>query len=165
MTLDDLLKVFEQGFQAKLQSEDYPREAFATPTLNRAGIRAVVEALRDELFPDLYIAPQWEVGDAMAVLDKILGSDVGVKVDTHGSPELNEDARKLAAMGQDPGMTLNELLALATDPAPVCEWRYVAAGNVWLTECEERINGWTTKIGKTECQFCDGAIKFTETEE
>ena len=97
--------------------------------------------------------------------NQILGSDVVVKVDTHGSPELDEDAIKLMAMGQDPGMTLNQLIAPAADPAPVCEWRYVAAGNVWLTECEERCNGWTTKIGKTECQFCDGAIKFTETEE
>lgn len=40
------------------------------------------------------------------------------KVGTHGSPELDDDARKLAAMGQDPGATL------ATEPAPaVCEWR------------------------------------------
>ena len=70
MTLDDLLKVFEKGFQAKLQSEDYPREAFATPTLNRAGIHAVVEALRDDTAINSCACKFW--------LDDILG-DAGEK--------------------------------------------------------------------------------------
>lgn len=47
----------------------------------------------------------------------------------------------------------------------ICEWQYAAAGNVWLTGCEKRCNGYTTKIGKTECQFCGGTIKFTEDKE
>lgn len=49
MTLDDLLKVFDEGFKAKLASENYPHEAFGTPTLNRAGVVAVVKAIRDDI--------------------------------------------------------------------------------------------------------------------
>lgn len=49
MNLDDLVNAFDAGFQAKLKSEDYPRDAFGTPTLNRAGVRAVAEALRNEM--------------------------------------------------------------------------------------------------------------------
>ena len=106
MTLDDLLKVFEQGFQAKLQSEDYPREAFAGPALKRAGIRAVVEALRDE-------ADEYHTARAVVeMLSEILGSDDGVKVGTHGSPELDEDARKLKTL-EGENARLKRLLANA----------------------------------------------------
>ena len=60
----------------------------------RAAIAAVVRALRDETEMRSCACRFW--------LDEILG-DAGEKVGTHGTPELDEDARKLEAMGQDPG--------------------------------------------------------------
>jgi len=72
----------------------------------RAAIAAVVRALRDETEMRSCACRFW--------LDEILG-DAGEKVGTHGCPELDADARKLAALGQDPGATF------VTDPAPVCE--------------------------------------------
>lgn len=36
-------------------------------------MRVVVRALQDELFPDVMVEPVWDLGDAMAVMDKILG--------------------------------------------------------------------------------------------
>lgn len=50
----------------------------------------------------------------------MLKASEGEAAGTHGSPELDDDARKLAAMGQDPGMTLEELLAPAAPET--CEW-------------------------------------------
>ena len=82
MTLDDLLEVFDKGFAAKLALEDYPREAFGTPTLNRAGIRAVVLALRDHI-EDGIKHYAWNSEDAHKAFNDILGSDAVEKEPPH----------------------------------------------------------------------------------
>lgn len=74
---------------------------------------------------------------------------------THGSPELDDDARKLAALGQDPGPTF------ATDPAPVvCEW--TDHGPEWISTCKHRFGAFASTKGRFFCPGCGGAIKFTE---
>jgi hypothetical protein len=64
MTLNDLVKIFEEG-------SFNPEHPFADHDLEK-GIRAVIEALRDEVFPDYYVNPTWNLGDAMSVFSKIL---------------------------------------------------------------------------------------------
>ena len=78
MTIDDLLEVFDKAVAAKLAAEDYPREAFGTPTLNRAGVTAIVRALRDEMAS----------GTAWHAINEILGSDAGEKVALPTPPEV-----------------------------------------------------------------------------
>lgn len=72
--------------------------------MTRAKTRALVEALRDELRKDN--------GFSHPLFNEILGSDAG----THGSPELDEDARKLEAMGQDAGLTIEEIIGDEVNP-------------------------------------------------
>ncbi len=50
-------------------------------------------------------------------IDEILASDGVDKAGTHGSPELDEDARKLEAMGQDAGPTVQDLFPEVFVPA------------------------------------------------
>lgn len=90
MTIDDLIAAYNSGYWSCYEEQ------------HRAGIRAVVTALRDEMSP--HFPPS--VGIAF---NFILGG-AGDQAGTHGSPELDEDARKLEAMGQDAGMTLQDLI-------------------------------------------------------
>jgi hypothetical protein len=118
MTFDELMKVYDKAASnvAFLQYEGPD---------HRAGIRAVVEALRDEWFPQsepprtITVEERWFLNQ----LNEILASD-GVE-GTHGSPELDEDARKLEAMGQDAGPTVQDLFpeVFVFAAAPVCEWK------------------------------------------
>lgn len=95
MTLEDIEGIFNKAaFDGERQFGGLD---------HRAGIRAVVEALRDELLP-----PKQKASDRVD------------KAGTHGSPELDEDARKLEAMGQDAGMTLQDLFPEVFEPAVVC---------------------------------------------
>lgn len=152
MTVDDLAKVFRAGlFDYLGQNPD------ATVTEgDRAGIAAVVRAVRDEIVEDgncKYCVA------TTAMYNEILG-DAGEKVGTHGSPELDEDARKLEAMGQDPGMTLEELLAPATDAAPdVCVWIDQVKGMAWAG-CNNKL--YPIKSAVNGCNGCGKPIKFTE---
>jgi len=115
MTLDDLYGEYSLAFNNALKFVFVDQAA--EDRAHRAGIRAVVAALRDEVC-DPNGATQFRI-------NCILASD-GEEAGTHGSPELDEDARKLEAMGQDAGMTLQDLDldAYITTPAaaPVCEW-------------------------------------------
>jgi hypothetical protein len=100
------------------------------------------------------------------------------KVGTHGSPELDEDAFKLQAMGKDPGMTIEEFLdehfkPPATDPAPVCKWTLNTlpepdGGSHYETSCGDAWCRWynTPKEDNySYCPSCGKPIKFTEAKE
>lgn len=82
---------------------------------------------------------------------------------THGTPELDEDARKLEAMGQDPGATF------ATDPAPVCEWTRTPWGRspsaspldaLYIPRCDA--DYLCNVPGSGMCHRCGKPIGFTE---
>ncbi len=73
MTLDELNTVFDFAVSRSIQTnrEDLPPWAH-----RRAGLKAVVEALRDEIWPEKYVSgADWDIGDAVRVLDEILASD------------------------------------------------------------------------------------------
>ena len=140
MTIDELLKIFEQACVewggGDANYSDHSARWF--------GVRAVANAILREHH------------EMMA--KEILASD-DVK-GTHGSPELDEDARKLEAMGQDAGMTLQDLDldAYITTPAaaPVCEWRIKEY--CWETSCGRKpIN--TPPAGYLNCS-CGKPISF-----
>ncbi len=143
MQFADLMKLFREG-----QNEGRKRGYVTQGACDAEGIRRVVEALRDEIV----YAPAF----AEDILDKILASD-GVK-GTHGSPELDEDARKLEAMGQDAGPTVQDLFpeVFAPAAAPVCEWTPQDEGpahEIWKTGCGTRYErnhspGWCGRCGK-----------------
>ena len=146
MTVEDLMMIYDAAIGgARRMGQQH-----------RVGVTAIVRALRDELN-----RVDWDLHEsAIEVLDEILGSDAGEKVGTHGSPELDEDARKLEAMGQDPGMTLEELLAPATDAAPdVCVWIDQVKGMAWAG-CNNKL--YPIKSAVNGCNGCGKPIKFTE---
>jgi len=118
-----------------------------------AGLNAVVEKLRAEMHADPGCC--WACEDNEKLLKSILASD-----GTHGSPELDEDARKLEAMGQDAGPTVQDLFPEAFTPAaaPVCEW----SGEPPLAYmgCKPRNLEWTND--RRKCPSCGKTIKFKE---
>lgn len=91
-TIDELEKIYDDAYSKAYDTLAYDVNE-EDEQAKRAGIAAVVRALRDE-FTKLGTL---EFQDGWAVLkkfNKILG-DAGERVGTHGSPELDEDARKL----------------------------------------------------------------------
>lgn len=155
MTIDDLVTIFEttKGTGPEWVSGD--DAVAAVRNLRRDKIAAVVRALRDEMTK----LGALEFQDSWAVLRKfgeILNDAGDEKVGTHGSPELDDDARKLEAMGQDTGATL------AAEPAPaVCEWTD-SGGMLWATECGQSYGAFVSRFGKDAyCPRCNKTIKFS----
>jgi hypothetical protein len=110
MEFAQLMTLFRDG-----QNEGRKRGYVTQGACDADGIRAVVRALRDEIASKTltYALDGNEVED---LFNEILGDEPGPEKaagSTHGSPELDEDARKLEAMGQDAGLTLEDLFAAA----------------------------------------------------
>lgn len=109
MTLDDLLEVFNKGLSAKLATEDYPRESFGAPTLNRAGIAAVVRALepfiaetaRDTLCSSADRAYGEHLKFAAWITKEILG-DAGEKATTDAIQSKGEENDRCVSEGLSP---------------------------------------------------------------
>jgi hypothetical protein len=78
------------------------------------------EALkRAHAYIEMSYAPgstDWREG-VLHGIDAALASESASGEATHGSPELDEDAAKLAAMGADPGPTFADVQAQAESPA------------------------------------------------
>jgi hypothetical protein len=157
MNLEELNILFDFAVSRSIQTnrEDLPPWAH-----RRAGIRAVVEALRDEL------SGNWidcsHCGNNDRLFREILASD-GVEAGTHGSPELDEDARKLEAMGQDAGPTVQDLFPEVFTPAAapsVCEWTDL--GPEWSSSCKVRFGAFASMKGRFFCPSCGKPIKFKD---
>jgi len=144
MTLDDLARVYLDAYR------DAVPDCATT-----AGIRAVVEALRDEMYQIFRL----DAIKADKFWNEILTSDGG----THGSPELDEDARKLEAMGQDAGLTF----APAADKrewSPVCLWRVISKTYGGDLDCKTGCKQWAIGFSpkNTVCPSCGKTIVFKE---
>jgi hypothetical protein len=101
MEFAQLMTLFRDG-----QNEGRKRGYVTQGACDAEGIRAIVRALRDGC-PSI---------SGHEYINEILGDEPGPEKaagSTHGSPELDEDARKLEAMGQDAGLTLEDLFAAA----------------------------------------------------
>ncbi len=151
MTLDDLMKVYSDGFSDCLVGTEDGLQS------RRAGIRAVVEALRDEMTRLRYSLGSLAAFDT---LDEILASD-GEK-GTHGSPELDEDARKLEAMGQYAGPTVQDLFPEVFEPAadPVCEWTPVWKDKEYRSCSADGTYSRGAREEGDRCPNCDKPISF-----
>ncbi len=123
MTLDDLEQIYDQAKADQFNSG------------KRAGIRAVVAALRDEIAAEPYY-------QAVTVLDEILASDGEVK------------AAGVAAL-EVAGAGLSPASGQAPAAAPVCEWgrglKATSFGWVHLAESEN---------GQGFCPDCGRPVKF-----
>ncbi len=147
MTLDELFEKYHEAWSAVARQTDGDRQS-----AGRAGVTAIVLALRDEIsmnctLDDDYSVYRW--------LDKILGSDAEEKVaDTVAQAVEPLEVREVT--GASPVRT-------ATDAAPaVCEWtlaqrRYFNHDPVlrYQTGCGAEF-GYTYK----QCQGCGKPIKF-----
>jgi hypothetical protein len=155
MTLDDLRKTFERAVAKAAPFPQHHEDGICE------GVRAVVEALRDELYA---IAAKdydnwWLDGWVRDRFDEILASD-GVEVaggvavcgsDTAGKVE-NVHTVNLPNSGAD-------IPAPAT--APVCEWGKQDNGFEHTTSC-----GLLTRykpLPSSHCHICGKPIKFKET--
>jgi len=109
MTLDELVNIGNEAADDVASKADRMGLCPSGVEMGRARTKAIVEALRPRLELYLYTVHQ-DVTEKSAkafadgFINEILASD-----GTHGSPELDADARKLEAMGQDAGPTVPDV--------------------------------------------------------
>jgi len=173
VTLDDLMTLFQSARQG---TRDWNgTEWVGVYGGDRAGVTAIVRALRDEVANDPEANMPWWWGDAIhSKFETILGSDAGEKVaempdlptrtvqltgvTKSRRPDIQfepaTDAAPAFYAGQDPKISLN------TDAAPaVCEWRGSKDGQLAYMGCTKRLE-WT--YDRRKCPSCGNPIKFTE---
>jgi hypothetical protein len=166
MTLDQLLSDFDA---AVMRAQAANREELPAWAHRRAGLVAVVKALRDESYACDY-------GDEWL---RAMGQDPGMTLEELLAPP--SDAAPAEGRGGGIGMTLEELFAPgpttpssqefpaiggtgetapATNPAPaVCEWIDQVKGMAWAG-CDNKL--YLIKSAVNGCNGCGKPIKFTE---
>lgn len=164
MTLDDLMKIAIQARIEKVQSQISAgiktTISHALEERDRAGIRAVVAALRDEIGRCLERDAIWP---AMRTLvdccDDILGDAVNEKAAGAVAQEVEPRLREVT--GASP-------VRLAADPSPeVCEWMDDAYIGCFTTSCSDdaawnRLGGTPKDEGYNFCPSCGKPISFRE---
>ena len=145
MTLDELMKVYSDGFSNCLIGTE---DGFQS---RLAGIRAVVTALRDEVVRKIdahkrsgILATETAIDATRDVFNEILannGMDKAAGKDTAVEPEAIERSAPAAA--------------------PVCEW--TDGGEHWETSCGDRTFHWSSFQGKIFCHVCGKLIEFKDT--
>ena len=146
-TLDDLLSDFDA---AVLRAQSANREDLPAWAHRRAGLVAVVRALRDESYACDY-GDEW-----LRMLNEILG-DAGEKVMDY----VCNDVRVIITQG-------TAYCAPATDPAPdVCEWTVKGRSYTYTeirTQCGDDVvlSLFATAGRIGTCGKCHRPIKFTE---
>lgn len=166
MTIEDLMKIFHEA-----QHEfTYTAPGIGGDRIDRAGVRAVVEALRDEMLrkegPETHnLSERIGLRVGVTMLDKILDSDAGEKVAGGTNGEGAAAAEPNVAMpATDPILYSPALERLVThaDAAPaVCVWtgeEYVT----YSTSCESEHEVDPHKAPPKHCPSCGLPIKFTE---
>ena len=133
MTLDDLERSYDDAFHSA---------PWNTKSRKRAGIRAVVEALRD------YISNR---DDVIFSFNEILGSSEGA---AGGSARKDEQKREA-----DAGSAVVPQTPAA---APVCEWPRVPQWNNFRCGCNGSIARWFHNGPPIACGECCLPVKFTE---
>ena len=137
MTLDDLVNVYFENNRTKNGT-------------TRAGIRAVVEALRDVLLP-LISTYSWDEVDAEKWFNEILASD-GEEKAARG-PTSNAGG----AVEQSGATTDHSSTTPAAAP-DVCEWR--GGPQLAYMGCKPRNLEWTHD--RRKCPSCGKPIRFVE---
>lgn len=153
-TVDELCDVFGQASGAEYERWLYDKRSdhvalAAGPALamRRAGIAAVVRALRDESYACDH-GDEW-----LKMLDEILGDTAEAR-----------SAGVLAVESREGAMISEAPEAPATDPAPaVCVWTYKGEARPMPSETCARYNAREVfATDKWICTCCWKPIKFTE---
>jgi hypothetical protein len=151
MTLYDLCRLYDEGYENRARLE------FPTPemkrAMHRAGIRAVVEALRDKMGFDYR-----ECGDCVRndkLFDEILGSD-GVDEKAAGGPTSN-DGHVAGSLGA--GQHGATPAADKREWRPVCIWE-PDGRNLWFARCDKQMGHRSYPVAPTVCPSCGKPIKF-----
>jgi hypothetical protein len=136
MTFNDLEQIFVDGCYRSILTnrEDLPEKAH-----RRAGLKAVVEALRDEICNGY---AENSARDLANQFNEILASD--------GSTA--PSAQELPAIGGTSGT--------APAAAPVCEWTDL--GPEWSSSCKVLFGAFASTKGRFFCPSCGKPIKFKE---
>lgn len=151
MTVDDLVEAYQDAFAKNELEQQRMGDGCEYMDAHRAGVVAIVRALRDELSKC-----DWDEGENMIdALDAILG-DAGEKV---AGGSTREDERKdngcLTPAGPKP----------ATDAAPaVCVWKPISLfADIEHYSTKHGVkNRMHLYRGGDVCPYCLAPIKFTE---
>ena len=152
-TVDELVRVYCDAFYA--QRDKAPAEGITQA--DRAGIIAVVTALRDEILRDYGgNNHSWCERVALGAINEILAPREGGQAAGGSTREDGRSVEQLAATSS------HAVTAPATAPAPaVCEWTPQRSLPDWrLTSCGMVCTEQSNRNGK--CQSCGKPIKFTE---
>jgi len=114
--------------------------------IRRAGIRAVVEALRDELRREWFLDDSG-LESVERWMNEILASD-GVEAEPTVGQRLIKAAKEAAAIAK------GEVPAAA----PVCEWTDL--GPEWSSSCKVRFGAFASTKGRFFCPSCGKPISF-----
>ena len=146
-TVDDLMKVFQCAIV-----DDAIAHRGNLDNLDRAGIRAVVERLRDEMTLGWEDDRPWgDVADVKKFLNEILASD-GEEKAAGGSARKDETYAGAGALKVP-------VTASAPAAAPVCVWTRIDE-DVLESGCDP--DGWTynPEIKRDTCPQCGKPISF-----
>ncbi len=167
MTLDELMKIFHEA-----QHEfTYTAPGIGGDRIDRAGVTAIVRALRDELCvfyeDEMVIRDTWELYQEF---NEILGVAESEKASGSGpasvhTQEQRPDPQVAGGANAVDAQQCQTNTTPATDPAPaVCVWRFNLERSVWRTHCGQYYGPF--QAGDREpmkhCFHCSAPIKFTE---
>lgn len=150
-TVDELIGVYIEASNAVVWEAEKRGLCPMTLDMQRAGIAAVVRAVRDEFGRIMYPGDDWNRQGILEQFEVILGDAGNEKV--AGGPT-REDG---------PGGVEQAVPAVtpATAHAPaVCVWTDV--GDAYRSACGRSHFAWTSRDGVVVCPECKAPIKFTE---
>ena len=151
-TVDELIGVYIEASNAVVWEAEKRGLCPMTLDMQRAGIAAVVRAVRDEFGRIMYPGDDWNRQGILEQFEVILGDTAEAR-----------SAGVLAVESREGAMISEAPEAPATDPAPaVCVWTPQDEGpahEIWKTGCgtmyeRAKSTGW--------CNKCKAPIKFTE---
>ena len=148
-TMGDLRKAYKDGYRTKVDSYDYHPTPSSIVEAERAGIAAVVRALRDEFGRIMYPGDDWNRQGILEQFEEILGA---AGDEAAGGPT-REDGQASQGAASTP----------AAAPAPdVCVWlphHQTGMGMLFVSKCDRELH-FVTASG--DCPSCGLPIKFTE---
>ena len=174
-TVDELHEIYRNARLGEIfAAKDEELVTDVRERAERAGIAAVVRALRDEV-DRIWIDEDMGCGTILDVFNQILG-DAGVQERHLTVQEQNiihsALRRSVKVAGAErvgtPTSAVAQAKTPATAPAPdVCEWRDDAYIGCFTTSCSDdaawnRLGGTPKDEGYNFCPSCGKPIKFTE---
>jgi hypothetical protein len=152
MTIDELMDVYDTAGDKLLKVAATATSTEGLNEAHRAGIRAVVTALRDEMVPPEYTHLTNTEKGWLQFFNEILASDGDGKA---AGGSTREDGR-----ADSGNVILSEAAERIATPAaaPVCEWTDL--GPEWSSSCKVRFGAFASTKGRFFCPSCGKPIAF-----